>query len=274
MKFDANSLDNRDSETMAKYLGFVDGFLRRYHRAEVRGVERVPKGAGLYVGNHNAGPLTPDSFLFCAEVYHAHGEDAVPYGLAHETAVTLPGVRDVFIPLGAVRGSPENARRLFEAGKKMLVYPGGDLDSMRPFRKRNKIVFGGRQGYARVAIRHGIPITPVVSAGAHSTWIVLTDGRRFAKWLGVDKLMRLKAWPIVLSMPWGLTLGPVPFYFPFPTKILIDLLDPIRFERSGEKAASDDAYVAECDSHVRNVMQVALTRLAAERQGIPERNGS
>lgn len=269
MKFDADSLDNRDIETMMKYLRFVDGFLKPYHRAEVRGVERVPKGAGLYVGNHNAGPWTPDSFIFCADVYHAHGEDAVPYGLAHETAVSLPIVRDVFIPLGAVRASPENARRLFEAGKKMLVYPGGDLDSMRPFRKRNRIVFAGRQGYARVAIRHGIPITPVVSAGAHSTWLVLSDGRRLAKWLRVDTFMRLKAWPIVVSIPWGLTLGPVPFYLPFPTRILIELLEPIRFERSGEEAASDDAYVAECDAQVREVMQTALTRLAAERLNLP-----
>lgn len=250
---------------MAKYIPFVN-VLKRYHRCEVRGAERVPKGACLYVGNHNAGPWTPDSFLFCAEVWRMHGEDAVPYGLAHETAVTLPIARDLFIPLGAVRASPENARRLFEAGKKVLVYPGGDLDSMRPFRDRHHIVFGGRQGYIRLALRNGVPITPVVSAGAHSTWIVLTDGRRLAKLLGVDKLMRLKVWPIIASLPWGITFGPVPFYLPYPSKILIELLEPIRFERSGEAAATDDAYVDECDARVREAMQAALTRLAEERR--------
>ncbi len=266
MKFDADSLYNRDPERMLKYLRFVDGFVQRWHRSEVRGVERVPNGGVLYVGNHNAGPWTPDSFLFCAEVYRAYGMDGVPYGLAHETAIGLPLVRDLFIPLGAVRASPENARRLFAAGKKVLVYPGGDLDAMRPFSKRHEIVFGGRQGYIRLALRNGVPISPVVSAGAHSTWIVLSDGQELAKLLRVDKLMRLKAWPIVLSMPWGLTLGPVPFYIPFPSKILIEILEPIHFERSGEEAALDDAYVAECDARVRELMQAGLTRLVAERR--------
>ncbi len=267
MNFDIDSLDNRDPKKIEKFLAFIDGFLKRYHRAEVRGVERVTDGAALYVGNHNAGTWSPDTFLFGAELFHAWGIDAVPYGLGHEKTIAAPFVRDFIIPLGAVRASHDNANRLFKAGKKVLVYPGGDLDSMRPFRHRNRIVFGGRKGYARLAIRNGVPIIPVVAAGAQSTWIVIDDMRWFAKLIRSDKWLRSKVWPVTLCLPWGITVGPLVPYIPFPSKILIEILEPICFERSGDEAAADEAYVAECDVQVRSAMQTALTRLAAERRG-------
>jgi 1-acyl-sn-glycerol-3-phosphate acyltransferase len=265
VQYDIDSLDNRDPKKIEKVLDIVDRFLTPYFRGEVSGVERVPEGAGLYVGNHNAGGWTPDSFIFGSALFHAHGMDSIPYALGHEKAIQLPFVRDLFIPLGAVRASHENAHRLFEAGKKVLVYPGGDYDSMRSFRDRNQIVFGGRKGYAKLAIREGVPIIPVVAAGAQSTWIVLDDGQWLAKAIRADKWLRVKVWPITLCLPWGITVGPLIPYIPFPSKILIEILDPIRFERSGEEAAADEAYVAACDEEVRRAMQDALTRLAAKR---------
>jgi len=264
VQYDIDSLENRDPKKIEQFLSLVDRFLTPYHRGEVFGVERVPKGAGLYVGNHNGGAWTPDSFIFGSALYHAHGMDSIPYALGHEKAIQLPFVRDVFIPLGAVRASHENAHRLFEAGKKVLVYPGGDFDSMRPFRHRHKIVFGGRTGYAKLAIREGVPIIPVVAAGAQSTWIVLDDGRWLAKLIHADKWLRVKVWPITLCLPWGITVGPLIPFIPFPSKILIEILDPIHFDRRGEEAAGDREYVAACDAQVRDAMQAALTRLAAK----------
>jgi hypothetical protein len=60
-------------------------------------------------------------------------------------------------------------------------------------------------------------------------------------------------------------LAPVPF-LPWPSRILIEVLPPIRFPRSGPRAAADTAYVAECAAVVEGAMQEALTRLAAERR--------
>lgn len=267
MQFDIDSLDNRDPEMIAKYLRVVERFLEPYHRSEVRGAEHVPKGAALYVGNHNGGMWTPDSFLFGAEVFRMHGMDALPFALGHELVLSIPGVRDIVMPLGAIRASQKNGMRLFEAGKKVLVYPGGDVDSMRPYRKRNRIVFDGRKGYIRLALRGGVPIVPVVAAGAHSTWIVLDDLQWLAKALRADRWARIKAWPVTLCLPWGIAVGPLMPYLPFPSRILIELLEPIHFDRSGEDAAADDDYVAECDERVRATMQEALTRLATEREG-------
>ena len=264
-RYDLDSLDNRDPALMERLVGFIELIGRRYFRATVKGVERVPPGAALYVGNHSGGLMTPDTFLFCAALYRAHGIDAVPYGLGHEVAIALPIIHQIIVPLGAVRASHDNAHNLFARGRKVLVYPGGDVDSMRPYHDRDRIVFDGRRGYIRLALREGVPIVPVVSAGGHSTFRVLDDGRWLARALGADRLLRIKVWPIALSIPWGLTIGPAFLYLPWPTRILIEVLEPIRFDRHGEEAAADEDYVAACAERVETAMQSALARLAGER---------
>lgn len=265
LRYDVDSLDNRDPWFVENMIKIVERVMVPWHRAEVRGVERVPPGAALYVGNHSGGAMTIDSFLFGAAIYRAHGMDGLPFVLAHDFAMNAPGLHHVFSALGCVRASRDNARRLFEEGRKVLVYPGGSEESMRPFRDRNRIRFGGKLGYIRTALAHGVPIVPVVGQGSHSTLIVLDDVRWMASLLGIDRAWRLRAWSVAISVPWGLTLFPPPLYLPLPVKIKMEVLEPIVFDRGGPRAAEDDAYVAACAELVEARMQAALTRLAAER---------
>jgi 1-acyl-sn-glycerol-3-phosphate acyltransferase len=196
-----------------------------------------------------------------------HGIDALPYGLAHELPMNIPGVGTFLSRLGAVRASHENAARIFNQGSKVMVYPGGDVEALRPYRDRNRIRFDGRRGYLRLALRHGVPIVPVVAAGAHAGFIVLSDGRKLARVLRLDRLFRLKALPVSFSLPWGITVGLLPPYYPLKTRILIEVLEPIHFDRCGEEAAQDEAYVRACDERVRTAMQRKLCALALEVEG-------
>ena len=258
-------LEQRDPALLDWVCRFAERVLFPYHRAEVSGLDHIPAGPALFVGNHSGGVVAVDTVLFGAAVIRAHGIDGLPFGLAHEVPLRVPGLDRLMARIGAVRASDENAGRLFQAGKKVLVYPGGDLDTLRPFSERNRIVFGGRRGYVRTALRHGVPILPVVSAGSHSTFIVLSDLRWLARLLRSDRWLRLKVWPLVLSFPWGLTLGPPPPHLPFPSRIRIEVTAPIRFDRSGPGAADDEAYVKRCAAEVEAVMQATLDRLAGTR---------
>lgn len=260
--YDIDSLDNRNPAFVDWVSRRVAPQLSRYHRAEVRGLERVPKGPALLVGNHNGSFMVHDSVIFCAALYRRFGLAAMPFFLGHTATISLPVAHRLLIPLGAVRASHENAHRLFARGHKLLVYPGGDIDAMRPFRHRHRVVFGGRQGYVRLAVREGVPIVPVVAAGAHSGFIIIDDMRWLARAARLDRLVRINVWPLTLSVPWGLTLGPPPPYLPWPSRILVEVLPPVHLERHGAAAAADSAYVAGCAARIERSMEATLRRLA------------
>jgi 1-acyl-sn-glycerol-3-phosphate acyltransferase len=268
-RFDYDSLDNRDPRAVERVVRLIAEPMQRYFAAEIVGLENVIEGgAQLFVGNHNGGACAPEMFLFGAAVYRRFGLDALPYGLAHQVVGLFPPFARVLIPVGAVRASGANAARIFARSRNVLVYPGGDEESMRPSSQRDQIVFAGRKGYVRLALRHGVPIVPVVAFGAHDVFVVLDDGRWLAKGLGLDRLLRLKVMPTVLCLPWGVTLGPLVPFIPLPARIRIEVLPPVRFERHGDAAARDGDYVAACDERVRSLMQAALTRMAMERRAL------
>ena len=205
----------------------------------------------------------PDLFIFGIALYERFGIDGLPYGMGHQTGIGFPILHRLFLPIGAVRGSQQNAHHLLAAGARLLIYPGGELDSMRSFWNRKRIFFGKRRGYVRLALRERVPIIPVVSSGAHETLFILNDGRWLARALRMDRWLHLKTWPIVFCLPWGLWFGVPPPHIPFPTRIRIRVLNPMTFERDGPEAASDVGYVEECHRNVHSTMEAGLRRLAA-----------
>lgn len=261
---DVNSLDNRDPRVLERFSDIAGPILERWYRPEVRGLDLIPDGGALYVGNHSGGFLTPDTWILAVALLRERGVDDVPYALAHQVVMEAPGTNQMLTAMGAVAANPKNAHRIFEAGFKVLVYPGGDIDSFRPSRDRNRIVFGPRRGYVRLALREGVPIIPVVSAGSHEGWWVLSDGRWLSRILQTHRFLRTDVLPITLSVPWGLTVGAPP-YVPLPIPIILEVLEPIHFERVGPEAADDIEYVEACHQRVLDTMQLALDRLAQER---------
>jgi 1-acyl-sn-glycerol-3-phosphate acyltransferase len=262
---DPDAIDGRSEAFVDFLVRAIERTIVPWHRGEVRGIERVPDGPALFVGSHNSFAYMPETHLLGRALYRHAGIEAVPHGLAHEWLMSLPLLNPFIVSMGGVCASHEGGERLLRAGRKVLVFPGGDLDAMRPFRKRNEIIFAGRRGYVRLAFRTGVPIVPFVAWGAHSTLIVLDDMRGVARRLGLTRL-RIKAFPITISIPWGLTLGPPPLFIPFPSKIVVEICEPIRFDPSGPELAKDEGYVAACARRVEDRMQRALHRLAAEHR--------
>src|SRR5262249_8274463 len=129
--------------------------------------------------------------------------------------------------IGVLRAGRGVAAEVLTRWKRdLLVLPGGDVDTWRPYSQRYKVQFGGRTGYARTAIQAGVPIVPVAHAAAHSTWWVLTDGQELARKLRLRALTRANVFPISLSLPWGLTIGPWP-HLPIPGTFRYRFGEPI-----------------------------------------------
>lgn len=262
---DVNSLDNRDPKVLERFADIAGPLLWKWFRPRVRGLDNIPDRGALYVCNHNGGFMTPDTWILAVALVRERGPDDVPYALAHQVVMRARITNMTLPAMGAIAANPENAHRVFEAGRKVLVYPGGDLDAFRPSRDRGRIVFGPRRGYVRLALREGVPIIPVVSAGSHDVWWVVSDGRWLSRLLHTHRFLRTDVLPITVSVPWGLTVGAPPF-IPLPVRVFMDVLEPICFERSGPEAADDESYVEECHQRVLHAMQLALDQLMEERR--------
>ncbi|MDG3011327.1 acyltransferase family protein [Rhodococcus sp. D2-41] len=253
-------LEGRDPEFIREMLPRFWLAARLYFRAEVHGFENVPDEPVLFVGNHSGGANVPDTYVFIL-AYHTYFtvEGRPLAGLAHQLIMRLPLVGDFARKFGMIQAGSEGAAELLRQGANVLVYPGGDVEALRPWRDRNRIVFDGRKGFLRLAHENGVKIVPVVATGGQETFFVLNDGRSTAKALGFDRLLRVKSLPISLSVPWGVLPADLP-HVPLPAKIRIEVLPPIDLqELYGDEPDWDVAY-----DYVTSVMQVALSKLATK----------
>ena len=253
-------LEGRDPEFIRDTLPHLWLAVQLYFRAEVDGFENVPDEPVLFVGNHSGGANTPDTFVFTL-AYHTfmtvEGRPLVV--LAHDAVVRVPVIGGIARKYGMVAAGQSAAAEILSEGANVLVYPGGDVEALRPWRDRNKIVFDGRKGFLKLAHSRRVKIVPVVAVGGQETFFVLNDGRKMAKRLRVDKLLRMKTVPFSMSIPWGLMLVDLP-HLPIPAKIRMQVLPPIDlWELFGDNPDWDQAY-----GYVTSVMQVALSSLAAK----------
>ena len=163
------------------------------------------------------------------------------YQLAHNLVVSAPPLASLR-KFGTVAANHENARLALESGAALLVYPGGDYEVLRPFWERNKVDFGGRKGYVKLAREAGVPIVPIASVRGQESVLFVSRGQWLAKLLMVDKLLRLKSVPIALAPPWGLVIGDLAGHIPLPAKIVFEALVPIDAK---DIAAGDDDVIHE-----------------------------
>ncbi|WP_319433924.1 lysophospholipid acyltransferase family protein [Mycobacterium sp. RTGN5] len=249
-----------DPAFTAQVSKVVSPIVRRYFRAEVRGLENMPPAGGaLVVSNHSGGMLTPDVLIFAPEFYGRFGYDRPLYTLAHY-GVFIGPLDGVLRRLGVIEASRDNAATALHSGAVVLVFPGGDYDSYRPTFTQNEIDFDGRTGYVRTALETGVPLVPTVSIGAQETQLFLTRGNWLAKRLGLTKA-RVDILPVSVGFPFGLSVL-IPPNLPLPAKIVTEVLEPIDITAQ----FGSDPDIAEVDAHVRSVMTEALKRLARQRR--------
>ena len=258
----AADLEGRDPGFIRYQLPGMWLLTTAYFRAQVEGLANIPEeGPVLIVGNHSGGNMTPDSMVFMLAFNTYFGVERPVYALAHSLVTSWPIIGELARRWGIVTAGPKAAKLALERGDCVLVYPGGDVETHRPWTARHEIRFDGRKGFLKLAKETGAPIVPVVSVGGQDTYLPLTDGRGLATALGLDRLARLKVLPILLALPWGLNVGDFLGHIPLPAKIRMQVLEPIDVKsRFGRDTDSDEAY-----EYVTTKMQEALTALAAER---------
>jgi len=262
---DGNHLDpfaRRDPAYIERTLPALRMTSKLYFRADVRGVENIPReGPVLLVGNHSGGTWIADTFIFSQHFYDRFSPERRFHQLAHDLVFKVPGLRALVERYGTVPASPENMAHALERDAALLVYPGGDHETFRPSWESDRVDFAQRTGFVKLALEHRVPIVPVVSVGGQETALFLGQGRRLARALHLDRRFRLKVLPAAIGPPFGVTILDLPGRFPLPAKISIRVGKPIDLgRRLGKQADPEDGYEL-----VTSTMQRTLTRLSNQR---------
>lgn len=231
----------------ALWLGYWNA-MRRYHRYEVEGLAHVERaGPALIVGYHGR-PVAHDLSMLMALLHERHG--AMPHPVVHAAFDHNPVLRAVVEGMGGVTGDGDALRAALARGEKVIVTPGGTREGCRSVRHRYRVEWGGRLGYLRVALRHGLPIIPAAGAGVDDAFVGLNDGEALAKRVGV-------------GVPLWLGVGPLglwPLSPPFPVKIRTLVGPPIDPTAGGPIDPADRGSLRALDARVRAAVQGLLDR--------------
>ncbi len=257
--FDGTHPEVRDPGQLSGLMRALDLLSRYYFRTEVTGLDNIPERSSLLVGQHIGGMYAPDMFMFFHAWYRRFGDDIPLYGLAHDVHFLNPLTREFLSRGGALRAKRQTALNVLARPKNcVIVYPAGVRELLRPVHKRGKVDFCGHKGFIRLALEAQVPIIPTCSVGA-DTFLCLNEGEWLAKMLRVDRLLRMPIWPFMLSIPWGITPGPVP-HFPLPMQIRLSVGQPISLPY-GPEAASDPRVVDTLYQEVQDTLQSQRSRL-------------
>lgn len=240
-----------------------DAICRYYFRLDVRGWDRLPEPPCLLVGVHSGATLTMDAWTFLYAWWRRFGPGRFLHGTAHDVLMALPGLGDYFRQMGVLPADREAVGEALETGYDVIVWPGGEKDSMRHWSKRDTAVLGGRTGFVQTALEHRVPIVPVATVGGHDTVFVISEGRFLAENPLGRRLRATKA-PIVAGPPFGLALEALPAHIPLPAKIRTELRGPVHLDH--DRDPDDEEYLRTVYEEVRSSIQDGMDGLASERR--------
>ena len=248
---------------------------RLWFRPTVSGWENVPPGPFLCVANHSGYGVMEILTLLCLWL-ERFGLSRPVVGLAHDIGLWWP-FRLVVLPIGGVRASSAAGLRPLAEGFPVLVFPGGDVDALRPFSARDCVQWGGRNGFLRTARDARVEVLPLVISGSHAQYTLLPGGPLIARLLGLRHL-RLATWPlplggaVLLATLCAFFAGLLPGYTvalawlfafcPNPTRIDYRFLAPEAPPATGV----DGAALAERAEALRQRMEATLQEMGAHRR--------
>ncbi|HEY8771311.1 MAG TPA: lysophospholipid acyltransferase family protein [Thermoleophilaceae bacterium] len=257
-------LKGQDLKFMELQKYFWNPLMDFYFRMEIEGWERLPEPPALFIGIHSGAPFVWDAWTVGVQWWRHFGGERIMHGTAHDALMAAPLIGRYFRAMGVLPAAPDSIASALAAGHDVALWPGGEVDSLRPWTQRDEAILGGRTGFIKMAINAGVPIVPIATVGGPDAMPVITRGRNLAKLLQLDKLARIKVMPFAISAPWGIAPAMLP-EIPLPTKIRTSFQEPVKLARDPRKAKDDD-YVERKYEEVRKSIQGGMDELARRRR--------
>jgi 1-acyl-sn-glycerol-3-phosphate acyltransferase len=258
------SLDAQDLAFMERQKYLWNPLMDYWFRMEVEGWDKLPEPPALLIGVHSGAPFVWDAWTVGIQWWRRFGDSRRLHGTAHDALMAAPGIGAYFRKMGVLPAAPDSIAGALAAGRDVALWPGGEIDSLRPWTERDRAELAGRTGFVRMAIKAQVPIVPIATVGGPDSMPVVARGKGLARALQLDKVARLKMFPVALQAPWGLSPAMLP-EIPLPTKIRTAFQDPVVFDVDPERAG-DDEYVNRKYREVRGSIQSGMDALARRRR--------
>ena len=175
-----------DEEKQIALADRLYGLVKLFANPTVVGAENIPPGPVLYIGNHST--MAMDVMVALPALQKASGRFV--RGMSDEIMYRNEKLRELIASSGAVMGHAKIGDALFEAGKDILLFPGGAHEANKDLHERYTIKWKQWTGFVRMAARHGVPIVPVGIVGPDEWFGRYMNRENVANsWLGA--LMKL-----------------------------------------------------------------------------------
>ncbi|MCA9528698.1 MAG: 1-acyl-sn-glycerol-3-phosphate acyltransferase [Myxococcales bacterium] len=202
-----------------RMLALSRWFYRTYFRTETRGVELIPPGRVLLIGNHSS-QLAYDGMVVAAAVALEGDPPRHVHAMVERFFAGQPFVNVFMARTGQQIGLPRHCERLLTRDEAaVLVFPEGARGGGKVFRDRYKIM-GFGTGFMRIALRTRTPIVPFGFVGGEEMCPSFSEMKPLARLLGAPYL------------PLTPTLLPLPL----PARCYLRFGPPMRFEGVGDEA--------------------------------------
>ncbi len=208
-----------DPEALAPLLLPMALVYRYWLRVETHGIEQVPPGRVLLIGNHAGNTFAWDGAMLGLSLLLEAEPPRLVRGMAEYYLPQIPFFSILLHRSGSVVGTPENCVQLLEHDEAVMVFPEGARGFVKPFSKRYQLQRFGL-GFLRLALETDTPIVPVGIVGSEEQSPAVAD----VKWLG--RLVGSPAFPITPLFPWLGLAG----FMPLPVKFRVRFGAPLRFE--------------------------------------------
>jgi 1-acyl-sn-glycerol-3-phosphate acyltransferase len=218
---------------------------RYWFRVETSGVENLPEGRLLLIGNH-AGQIALDAAMIGVACVLEAEPPRIVRGMGEYWLPTLPFINVVMVRTGSVVGTPKNAVDLLEHGEAVIAFPEGVRGMNKSFSERYKLQEFGN-GFMRLALQTNTPIVPVAVVGSEEQAPSLGSFKPLARLLGMP------AFPLVL----------VPF--PLPVRYRISFGEPMEFRGNPN---DEDAVIGKMVEQVKTRIRSMLEQGLRQRRSI------
>jgi 1-acyl-sn-glycerol-3-phosphate acyltransferase len=228
---------------MMTMLGFM---YRNYFSVEVRGIERVPsRGRAMLIGNHSGG-IAVDGAMVIASLFFEKEPPRLAQGMIEKFMNRVPFMSLWSGRMGQLTGVPENAVRLLEDERLLMVFPEGSRGTAKLYHERHSLV-GFGQGFMRLALKTKTPIVPFGFLGGGEA--IPTVANAYA-------LGRLFGAPYIPITPY---LLPVPL----PVRLGVEYGEPMFFEGNGSE---DDEVIGGYVDQVKDAIATLIDEGRARRE--------